>query len=332
MTVRDRQAPPAPGPGQVLLHPEAVGICGSDYSFFAGHLSPQAGGSGFPRVQGHELAGVIEALGQDCPSRLTAGQRVAVWPLHACGRCYPCRIGRSNVCEEFELTGIHLDGGLAERMLIGHAQLYPIAVADPEVAALAEPVSIAVRAVNRAAITRGEHAVVLGAGPIGHAIALVARERGAEVLLVDLLASRLALAAELGADAVTWQDAGQVVAAARQWAGRPGPPVVFDATGAAQAVQAMTAMVARAGRAVQVGMSGAEARIRVGLLTEKELDLLGVSCCGAGEFAEAVRVVERHAAVLAKLITHQFDLAEAPEAMRFAIDHPAEVMKVMIRC
>ena len=128
---------------------------------------------------------------------------------------------------------------------------------------------------------------------------------------------------ELGADTIAWHDAEQVVAAARRWAGTEGPPVVFDATGAAAAVQAMITMVARAGRAVQVGMSNDEAPIRVGILTEKELDLLGVSCCGASEFAEAVAVVERNGAQLARLISHEFGLDETPEAVRFAMSNPA---------
>jgi threonine dehydrogenase-like Zn-dependent dehydrogenase len=78
-------------------------------------------------------------------------------------------------------------------------------------------------------------------------------------------------------------------------------------------------------------MSGAEVPIRIGSLTEKELDLLGVSCCGAGEFAEAVGVVERNAPALTGLISHEFELPQAPEALRFAMSNPNEVMKVVIR-
>jgi threonine dehydrogenase-like Zn-dependent dehydrogenase len=331
MAVLDRPGPAAPGQGEVEIRPEAVGICGSDYHFFTGELSEAAGGSQFPRVQGHELAGSITALGPGCREELTAGQRVAVWPLHPCRACYPCRAGRPNACERLTLTGIHLDGGLQERLVIGERQVFPIAVGPAAAAALAEPVSIAVRAVNRAAVGPGERAVILGAGPIGQCIGLVARERGARTLLVDLRPGRLALAAELGADTLAWSGADQVVAAARRWAGPPGPPVVFDATGAAAATEAMVGMVARAGRAVQVGMSNEQARIRVGSLTEKELDLLGVSCCGEREFAAAVAVTERNAAALARLVSHEFSLDEAPEAIRFAIAHPAEVMKVVIR-
>ena len=104
-----------------------------------------------------------------------------------------------------------------------------------------------------------------------------------------------------------------------------------DATGAPAAVRAMVDMVASAGRAVQVGMSNEEAPIRVGVLTEKELDLLGVSCCGDQEFADAVAVVERNGAALGRLISHEFPLEQAPDAMSFAIANPAEVMKVVIR-
>jgi threonine dehydrogenase-like Zn-dependent dehydrogenase len=332
MVVLERPEPAAPGPGEVVLRPEAVGICGSDYHFFTGELSDAAGGSQFPRIQGHELAGTITEIGPGCRAGLGIGQRVAVWPLHPCGQCYPCGTGRPNACDRLTLTGIHLDGGLQERLAIGERQVFPITVGDPAVAAMAEPVSIAVRAVNRAAIKRGERAVILGAGPIGQCISLVARERGAETLVVDLQESRLALARELGAQTQPWHGADEVIASARRWAGPAGPPVAFDATGAAAATAAMVGMVASGGRAVQVGMSNEEAPIRVGLLTEKELDLLGVSCCGEQEFADAVAVTERNAALLARLISHEFGLSEAPEAIRFAISHPAQVMKVVIRC
>jgi threonine dehydrogenase-like Zn-dependent dehydrogenase len=331
MVVLDRPEPSEPGDGVVVIRPEAIGICGSDYHFFAGELSDAAGGSQFPRVQGHELAGKITAIGPGCRAELSLGQRVAVWPLHACGQCYPCGVGRPNTCDRLKLTGIHLDGGLQECLAIGQQQVFPIDVDDPAIAALAEPVSIAVRAVSRAAIQAGERAVVFGAGPIGQCICLLARERGAEVLMIDLQPARLALSHEMGAQTLQWRSAQETIDFARRWAGPAGPPVAFDATGTAAAVGAMIVTVASAGRAVQVGMSNEEVPVRVGSLTEKELDLLGVSCCGKTEFADAVAVVERHGELLARLISHEFSLEEAPEAIRFAMSDPAAVMKVVIR-
>ncbi|HEY1566904.1 MAG TPA: zinc-binding dehydrogenase, partial [Solirubrobacteraceae bacterium] len=121
------------------------------------------------------------------------------------------------------------------------------------------------------------------------------------------------------------------VAHARDWGGAGGVPVAVDATGVPAAVRAMVDMVASAGRAVQVGMSGDEAPIRIGSLTEKELDVLGASCCTGEDFAEAVRVVEGSPVSLALLISHEFALDQAPEAIRFAMSNPTEVMKVVIR-
>jgi L-gulonate 5-dehydrogenase len=330
VAVLDRQEPLEPGPGEVLLTPEAVGICGSDYHFFLGELSDEAGGSQFPRVLGHEVGARISALGAGCRDELAVGQLIALWPLIACGRCYPCRAGRPNTCDNFNLIGIHLDGGLQEHLIVPQEQVFPIDVGDPRVAALVEPLSIAVQAVRRAALRRDERAVVFGGGPIGQCIALVAREYGARVLVVDIEPSRLPRAAALGADTLAWTGAADTVAAARVWAELEGPPVVFDATGSAAAVGAMLELVTSAGRAVQVGMSNHEVPLRIGLLTEKELDLLGVSCCDSDGFAEAVRIAERNEQALAGMVSHEFPLARFPEALRFAIDNPTVVMKVVI--
>src|SRR3954466_14333428 len=185
MTIRDdAREPGPPGPGEVLVRPEAVGICGSDFHFFLGELHELVGAT-LPRVQGHEVAATIDAVGPGCRDELRPGTRVALWPLRPCGDCYPCRLGRGNVCDDFSLTGIHTDGGLQDRLTMPEGQVFPIAVDRPEVAALAEPMSLAVRAMNRGRIAPGERVVVLGAGPIGQALAVAARERGAGVLLVD---------------------------------------------------------------------------------------------------------------------------------------------------
>jgi threonine dehydrogenase-like Zn-dependent dehydrogenase len=330
MSIVERPEPGAPGPGEVVVAPEAVGICGSDYHIFLGELSQDAGGT-FPRIQGHEVGAIIEAVGDGCRRELRVGRRVALLPIHACGECYPCSVGRPNACDNFRLIGVHIDGGLQERFTIGQDQVFPIAVEDGGLAAMAEPVSIAVRAVRRARVAAGEKLVILGAGPIGQCACLVAREIGADVLMVDLQAGRLELAASMGAETLVWTDADAVVDAARRWSGGAGPGVAIDATGVPAAVRAMVDMLASAGRAVQVGMSSHEVTLRIGSLTEKELDVLGVSCCTREDFAEAVAVVERNPEVVGKMISHEFTLANAPEAMAFAMSNPTEVMKVVIR-
>ena len=326
MRVREVPEPGDPGTGELLVRPDAVGLCGSDYHFFDGGLTEAAGGGRFPRVQGHEVSATVEVVGEGCGPGWEVGQRVALWPLTACGSCYPCRVGRANVCSNFQLIGIHIDGGLRERFAVAADHAFPIDAA-PELAALVEPVSIAVRAMHRGRVEAGERVVILGAGPIGQSLSVAARDRGAEVLLVDRVASRLERSRT---ETLVWSGAAQVVGDARDWSGGLGPAVVIDATGAPAAVRAAVDLVAPAGRVVQVGMSGDEATVRIGSFTEKELDVLGVCCCGGGEFGEAVSLVERRRDELAPLVTHTYPLERAPEAIAFAIEHPVEVMKVVI--
>ena len=324
--------PGAPCVGQVLVAPEAVGLCGSDFHYFLGDIGTIEDPSVlYPRVQGHEAAGTILEVGPDCPADLAAGQRVALWPVSACGRCYACRIGRPNACVAISLIGVHTDGALQERLVVPAGQVFPVGDQEPELAALIEPVSIAMRSIERGSVAAGEHVVVLGAGPIGQALALAATDRGASVLVLDTVPSRIERAALTGADVHRILESESVRDVAREWAGGDGPEVVFEATGVAGLVQAGVEAVAQAGRVVVVSLSSERAPIRVGDLPLKEIDVLGVSCCRAADFGAAVDLVARRRAVAAGLVTHQFALDEAPRAIDYAMHHPAEVMKAVVR-
>jgi L-gulonate 5-dehydrogenase len=327
----DVAEPAAPGPGEVTVRPEAIGLCGSDFHYFAGDLGAVDASQLYPRIQGHEAAALLEEVGPDCPEGLAAGERVALWPVIACGTCYPCRIGRTNVCANIDLVGIHRDGALQERLVLPAAQVFPVGAADPALAALVEPVSIAVQAVKRGRVAAGEKVVVFGAGPIGQSLAVAARDRGASVLLLDRVERRLRYAAPVGADTLAVESDAHAVAAAREWAGADGPAVVFEATGVPRVVPLAVELVANAGRVVVVGLSHTDAPLRVGDLAFKELDVLGVSCCDAAGFAEAVSLVARREDALRGLVTHEFPLDETPAAMAYAIENPAEVMKAVIR-
>ena len=319
MELLDVPEPDAPGVGEVLVRPEAVGICGSDFHYFLGHL----GFERYPRIQGHEFAGVIEAVGPEAPPGLEVGDRVAVWPLTSCRHCYPCRIGRPNVCSKINLIGVHRDGALQERLRVPASQVFPVGRQDAAVAALIEPVSIAIRAVVRARIEAGENAVVFGAGPIGQAVATAAIDRGASVLLLDPVKSRVARGAATGAALLTLEDGVDVIAATREWAGEDGPEVVFEATGVPEVARTAVELVSQAGRVVIVGLSHHDAPLRVGDLAFKEIDLLGVSCCNSDEFAAAVDLVARREDALRGLVTHEFPFDKAPNALEYAMSHPA---------
>jgi L-gulonate 5-dehydrogenase len=327
MRVVDVGDPGEPGPGELLVKPEAVGLCGSDFHYFLGDL----GFERYPRVQGHEAAGVVDVVGPDCPPHVKAGERVAIWPLTSCGHCYPCRIGRGNACVNISLVGVHRDGALQERVNVPASQVFPVGDLEPALAAFVEPVSIAMRAVVRGRVVAGEKVVIFGAGPIGQSIAAAALDRGAAVLLVDPVASRLELGRAIGAESLDVEEGEDPMAAVREWAGGDGPEVVFEATGVPDVARTAVGLVAQAGRVVVVGLSHTDAPIRVGDLAFKEIDVLGVSCCNGDEFAEAVSLVARRQDALRALVTHEFPLDEAPAAIEYAMRHPAEVMKAVIR-
>jgi threonine dehydrogenase-like Zn-dependent dehydrogenase len=121
-----------------------------------------------------------------------------------------------------------------------------------------------------------------------------------------------------------------VISLTREWSGGEGAEVVFDATGAPDAIRAGFETAVSAGRLVMVGMSHHDVPLRVFGFVDKELDVLGVSCCNGEEFEEAVGFVERNGDRLENLITQEFPLERAPEALQWAMDHPAEAMKVVI--
>jgi L-gulonate 5-dehydrogenase len=323
--------PGAPGPGDVIVRPEAVGICGSDLHLFDGEVRALSGArSYFPRVQGHELSAVIERTGRDCPPGLRPGDRVAVYPLRACARCYPCRVGRPNACVSLELVGVHVDGGLQELLRVPASQVFRIGDLAAGAGAFVEPMSIAVHAVERTGISPGQQVAVLGAGPIGLAVVIAAATAGAKVMAVDPVAGRRDLAARLGAEQVAWGGGDEVAAAGRDWARGEGPPRVIDTTGDPRVLAQATELVSSAGRVVVVGMSAPAAPLRSGVFPEKEIEVAGSSVATVADFRRAVRLVQAHREQVTALLTHRFPLARARDAIECVAGRAPDVVKVLI--
>jgi threonine dehydrogenase-like Zn-dependent dehydrogenase len=324
MELVDVPAPGEPGVGEVLLAPEVVGVCGSDVHLFHGQL-----GDVFPRIQGHEISAVVDAVGPG-GEHVRPGDRVAVWPVLACGRCYPCSIGRENVCANIAIIGAHVDGALQERLCVPASQVFAVGDMAPAVTAFVEPASIGVRTVVRARVTAEDRVVVLGAGPIGQAVCLAARDRGAAVLVADLVPERLEHARAMGAQEVVCGDGAEVVEQAREWAGGDGVPVMIETTGVPAVVRSAFDVTAPAGRLVLVALSHHEVSLPLMDFPIRELDVLGVSCCNAAEFADAVDLVRRHEAAVARLITDEFAFEQAPDALAYVADGAPDLMKAVI--
>ena len=329
MVIEDVAGPGRARAGYVLVRPEAVGICGSDFHLFSGDVAALSGARDFyPRVQGHEVSAVVEDAGDT--SNVTEGDRVAIWPLLPCGRCYPCRVGRPNVCIRFRLVGVHLDGGLAERLEVPAGRVFAVGDLDPDCASFVEPASVAVHALARGRLTAGEQVVVFGAGPIGLATLIAAVSQGARVLSVDPLASRRDLAKRLGAEVVTWAPEAELKERAREWTKGEGAPLVVETSGEASVLPQAAELVAAAGRVVVVGMSSGTARLRPGAFPEKEIDVIGSSCATATDFRDAITLVAANRAAVTALFSHHFPLARAAEAFEFAMSRPLDAMKIVV--
>ena len=321
------QAPdPELGDGEAVVRIQRVGLCGSDYHLFLGD-HPYAR---FPQTQGHELAGVVEALAPDYDGPIEIGTRVAIEPLVPCGSCFSCRRGHYNCCASLKVLGAHVPGGLADRIAVRASSLYPVGDLEPELAALCEPISIGVQAVVRAGIGEGDAVVVLGAGPIGQAVTLGAKDRGARVLIADLIHSRLEHARRLGADVTVDSSSSDLAVEVERWTEREGAAVVVDATGVPELIRLGIDLVAPSGTIVVVGISQRELFVPVIEFTRKELNVLG-SRNNAGVFGDAVDLVRRNRDRVRSLITHTYELEQVAEAVQFAVDHPEQVQKVIVR-
>lgn len=326
MVVEDVEGPRRARAGHVIVRPEAVGICGSDFHLFSGDVAALSGASDFyPRVQGHEVAAIVEDPGDsDCETNT----RVAIWPLLPCGRCYPCRINRPNVCPAFRLVGVHLDGGLQERLEVPAAQVFEVGDLDPDSACFVEPASVAVHALARGKIQAGEPVVVFGAGPIGLAVLAAAVHRGARVMCVDPVETRRDLAKRLGAE-ITAPPA-ELKAQVRDWTQGEGPPLVIETSGATSVLNLAAEIVTPAGRVVVVGMSSGTAPVRPGIFPEKEIDVLGSSTATAADFREAITLITAARENIAQIFSHHFPLARAAEAFEFAMSKPPDAVKIVV--
>jgi threonine dehydrogenase-like Zn-dependent dehydrogenase len=196
-------------------------------------------------------------------------------------------------------------------------------------AAFVEPVSIGLQMVARSGLGPEDQGVVFGAGPIGQAVILAARDRGARLLCVDLLSSRLELARELGVEAIVDASKDDVDDEVSRWTDGDGPVVTFEATGATTVLRKALEVVAHSGTVVVAGTPTDEVSFPALWIVKKELNVLG-SRNSLGLFGSAVNLVRRNRPLVRRLITHTYPLEGLQAAMEFAIDNPAVAEKVVI--
>jgi len=316
---------PAPAAGDVRVKIKLAGICGSDSHIYRGH-NPFAK---YPRVIGHDFFGVIDAVGEGVDaSRL--GQRVSVDPVISCGHCYPCSVGKPNVCTSLVVLGVHRDGGFCEYAVVPakNAWHIPDAIEDKH-AVMVEPFTIAANVTGHAQPTEHDVALIYGAGPMWLVTvqALKGVYRVKQVIVVDRIEERLTMAQRSGADWVI-NNAEQSLQAVLDEKGIK-PPLIIDAACHPSILQEAITLASPAARIVLMGFSSEPSQIVQQGITGKELSIFSTRL-NANKFPVVIDWLEKGLIDPEKLVTHTFDYHHVTDAIELFEKDQRQCCKVLL--
>jgi 2-desacetyl-2-hydroxyethyl bacteriochlorophyllide A dehydrogenase len=296
----ERDEPGPPGPGEALVGVRRMAVCGTDLHAFEGAQTFFT----YPRVLGHELAVEVIEVG-DGVSNVSPGDACAVEPYLECGDCVACRRGRPNCCASLSVLGVHVDGGLCERVRLPARKLHPSKKLGLDQLALVEMLGVGAHAVGRADLEPGARTLVIGAGPIGLGVMALARAAGAEVIALDVEAHRLEHCRSALGVAHALVSGPDAPAALEELTGGDRADVVFDATGSPASMQAAFGYVGHGGRLVLVGHSPADIRFSNPLFHGREMTLLASRNSRADEIAGVVTALEEGRVDAGAWISHR---------------------------
>ena len=317
----------APGPGEVQLKVAYTGICGTDLHIYHGDMDARVGGRA---VLGHEMSGRIAALGEGVQG-WAVGDPVTVMPLRWCGECAACRAGNEHICLRLTFLGIDAAGSMQNRWTVPADRLVrlpaDLALRD---AAVVEPVAVAVHDVRRAQVQTGEKVLVVGGGPVGLLIATVAREFGADVVVVEPNPYRRRMAEAFG-HATVDPAANDVQDVVQAWTSGAGADVAFEVSGAQAGMDAAVAALSARGRLVLVAIHTAPRTVDLHRFFWRELSLVGARLYQRADFETAVELVASQRVRVAELISSVEPLERIGEAF-VTLQAGDGVMKVLIDC
>lgn len=316
-----------PGPGEVEIAPAYVGICGTDLHIFHGDMDARVT---TPAVLGHEMSGRIVRVGPDVEG-WDVGDPVTVIPLRWDGTCPACLRGHSHICQHLDFIGIDSPGAMQQRWTVPASTLVALPPDLPlDHAALVEPTAVAVHDVIRVGLRATERAVVVGGGPVGVLIAIVARSVGAEVRVVEVSASRRAVAEELGL--TVWDPTAEdVPGLVTAWTEGAGADVAFEVSGAAAGVETAVEVLGVRGRLCQVAIHPKPREVNLHRFFWREITLVGARLYDRGDFEKAVALVADGTIPARTLISRVVPLADAASAFE-ALEAGGDVMKILLDC
>jgi L-iditol 2-dehydrogenase len=321
--VHDGEVPEV-GPEEVRLKVKAAGICGTDLEVYRGHV-PSGWSIEFPFQMGHELSGIVDAVGSAVPN-VKVGDRVVPDGRIPCGYCSFCRQGAVNAC----INGGYTSGGFREYSVYGYRALVPVPEkVSFEEAAMAEPVSCTMYGNAKLDVEVGSLAVVIGEGAIGLLHAQLLKNRGAETVVVGLIEERLKTAEKMGADHIINAGKSDPVAEIDRISGGRGADVVVVAAGVEIVLQQALKMAGRFGQVLYFAANMKETCVMpMDLIHYKELKVIGSYDSTTAWFEKALHAMDVGKIDARALISDTFPLEEIGKAFKWADE--GKGMKIMI--
>jgi threonine dehydrogenase-like Zn-dependent dehydrogenase len=296
----DRPTPTA-APGETMVRPDLVGLCGTDLEIIGGQVDPAF--IRYPIGLGHEWTGIVTG---DSPY---AGARVVVEGIVACGHCARCARGETNLCETYDEFGFTRDGAAAGLVAVPTALVHPIAASvTAEDAVLTEPASVVYRGLTRAAVAPGSRVLVIGDGTIALLTAYLVRLWSpAEIVMLGRREAQADLAAQAGGARFETSPG----------AAGAGYDLVVEAAGAVEAAAVAFAAARRGGTVLLLGLPphGDTAALSVDDAVNNDLAILGSFSYTAGAWRDVVRSLNAGLIKPGFLVTHRFSLADWERAI-----------------
>jgi L-iditol 2-dehydrogenase len=266
---------PVAGPGEVLLKPLAVGVCGTDL-----HILEGAYASNPPVTLGHEVCAEVVGLGEGVTT-LEVGDLITMEPHYYCGVCVYCQTGKPHMCPNRKAPGVHLDGGMAEFLVLPETIAYKLpAGTSPEIGSMAEPLACAVHGMDRLQATSGRPIAIFGAGPAGSILIALARKAGlTPIVAVEMREQRRDLALRMGADAALDPTASDFTERMMELSGGVGFPYLIDAVGSSRVLDQAIPLASRGANILIFGVARPDDRLTVSPneIYAKELTILGTA-------------------------------------------------------